>query len=518
MKAVERLVHSLGDAERRDLEKKVGPLLNRRFVPLPGQQALAYESEADVLLYGGSAGGGKSAVLVGLAATRQKRSLIVRREASELDGLIAEGKAIFDNKGWNGQDKEFSFDSNCSLKLGGMKEAEDWRKYAGRARDFMGFDEAAEFLEIQVASIMAWNRSADKQQRCRVIFATNPPRSDEGEWVDRWFAPWLDDGFSNPALAGELRWALRLTEGEEIKMEWVEGPGVYIRDGEEYEALSYTFIPANLDDNPFLSETGYRRQLQNLPGVLRDQLLKGDFKAGRADHEWQLFPSAWLKAAQERWKEDGARGLMMTSVGADVAQGGDDVSSLAPRYGGWYAPLQRKPGSETPDTETMAAFIFMHLRNGAGAVVDIGGGYGVGPAIYLRDNGVSVKLFDGSKPSQKLAKGSKTGFFNKRAEVHWRFREALDPSQDGGSPIALPPDPRLIADLSAVRYELAPRGFKIEDKKAIKKRIGRSPDDGDAVVMGWSEGQAMAIQKERGMTGGKLPKVIRGYAAMKRRR
>ena len=38
-----------------------------RFVPLPGPQTEAYLSKADVLLYGGAAGGGKSFLLMGLS-------------------------------------------------------------------------------------------------------------------------------------------------------------------------------------------------------------------------------------------------------------------------------------------------------------------------------------------------------------------------------------------------------------------------------------------------------------------
>lgn len=514
LRALERLIGSLSPEKRAELEKLAAPALARRFTPLPGQQALAYHSLADVLLYGGSAGGGKSFLLNGTAASQHRRSLIVRREASELDGLIADGRVILGEFGsFNGQEKEWTFDDRRSLKYGGMKEPDDWRKYAGRPRDFMGFDEAAEFLEIQVAALLAWLRSPDPEQRCRMVLATNPPRSVEGEWVIRWFAPWLDPTFPDPAQPGQLRWAIRV--GDEIV--WVDGPEPVERDGEEYTPLSYTFIPAQLDDNPFLADTDYRRRLQNLPGALRAQLLKGDFLAGREDDEWQVIPTRWIQDAQERWTPDGNRDLLMTACGIDVAQGGGDKSVVAPRYGVWYAPLQRKPGSETPDTPSMVGFIMSHARNGAGLVIDIGGGYGVGPAIYLKENGASVVQFDGSKPSVLRAAGSDLQFFNKRAEAWWRFREALDPGQDGGSPIALPPDQAVLADLTAPRYEIGPRGIKIEAKDAIKKRLGRSPDDGDAIVMAWSEGQALAAKKHKpGLN--RRPEVKVGYSRMKRRR
>ena len=80
-------------------------------------------------------------------------------------------------------------------------------------------------------------------------------------------------------------------------------------------------------------------------------------------------------------------------------------------------------------------------------------------------------------------------FFNKRAEVLWKFREALDPGQDGGSPIALPDDQMLVSDLTAPKWELTPNGIKVTPKKDVVKELGRSPDRGDAVVMCWSQGE-----------------------------
>ena len=183
----------------------------------------------------------------------------------------------------------------------------------------MAFDEAGEFLEEQVSSLLAWLRSTDPKQRCRAIFASNPPRGAEGQWLIRWFEPWLDPGFPNPAAPGELRWFIRV-RGE---TRWVEGPGRYEVDGETYTARSRTFIPARLADNPFLDRTGYRAGLENLPEPLRSQLLKGDFLAGREDDAWQIIPSDWITAAQARWTP--AIPGPMQALGVDVAQGGPTI-------------------------------------------------------------------------------------------------------------------------------------------------------------------------------------------------
>ena len=89
---------------------------------------------------------------------------------------------------------------------------------------------------------------------------------------------------------------------------WVDGPGKHMIDGSRSCALSCTFIPARLADNRYLRDTDYEAQLMNLPEPLRSKLLDGDFIAGREDAANQVIRSAWIGAAQRRWKPDGGRG------------------------------------------------------------------------------------------------------------------------------------------------------------------------------------------------------------------
>jgi len=74
-------------------------------------------------------------------------------------------------------------------------------------------------------------------------------------------------------------------------------------------------------------------------------------------------------------------------------------------------------------------------------------------------------------------------FYNLRAEMHWRFREALDPSS--GENIALPPDERLTAELTSARWRPKGDSILVEDKDEIRHRLGGSPDRADAVMMAW---------------------------------
>ena len=103
---------------------------------------------------------------------------------------------------------------------------------------------------------------------------------------------------------------------------------------------------------------------------------------------------------------------------------------------------------------------------------------------HLESNGMQVVPVVGYDTDSCVAQTDKaTGklkFRNLRAMIWWRFREMLDPQT--GCRIALPPDPKMKAGLCAPLWKLTPGGILIESKEEIKKRLGRSPDDGDAVV------------------------------------
>ena len=123
-------------------------------------------------------------------------------------------------------------------------------------------------------------------------------------------------------------------------------------------------------DNLFLSATGYEDALSALPEPLRSQMRDGSFTAGRADAVWQTIPTAWIKAAQARWKPRESKGDM-TGMGFDPARGGQDKSTLARAHtGNWIDELLQVPGVVTDDGPKAAAWVVQHVRNGAPVAVD----------------------------------------------------------------------------------------------------------------------------------------------------
>jgi hypothetical protein len=84
----------------------------------------------------------------------------------------------------------------------------------------------------------------------------------------------------------------------------------------------------------------------------------------------------------------------------------------------------------------------------------------------------------------KVANADRTGvltFVNMRACAYSTLRELLDPER--GENLALPPDQELLSDLAAAHWRMTMQGIKIEAKEDIVKRLGRSPDCGDALVL-----------------------------------
>jgi len=481
-------VKAMNAAQKAELDTILLDFEQKLWVPQIGPQQMAAESKADIVFYGGAAGGGKTDLLVGLPLTDHQNSIIFRREAVQLVGIEERiAKILGTRKGYNSQDGLWRIPNSARvLELGSVKEVEDWIKYQGRPHDYIGFDELPHFAESQFRTLIAWLRTDDPEQRCRVVCAGNPPTSAEGEWVKRFWAPWLDDMHPTPAKPGELRWYLMNEKGED---EPVEGPHVTrMIDGEEVRPMSRTFIPAKVDDNLFLMTTGYKRQLASLPEPLRSQMLRGDFNAGSTDPAWQLIPTEWVKAAMARWAPRDARGLM-TALGLDPSRGGLDKTCAARRHGQWFDELLSMPGSVTKDGPTAAGFVVPLVRNGACICVDA---IGIGSSAldFIKGLNLLVLAVVGSEASGIMDKQGNLRMRNKRAEMYWRLREALDPTNP--DPISLPPDQELLADLCAVRYKVVTMGkvaaIQIRDKDEIRELLGRSPDKGDAVAMTFVSG------------------------------
>lgn len=465
-----------------------------------GPQDIAYNSTADVVGFGGAAGGGKTDLALGKALNQHQRTFIVRKNGTEHTGFVDRMTELLGTRdGFSTKDGMWrdAGPRQVQIEFGSLPNPKDEEKYRGRPHDLLVFDEATSLTRFQVQFLMAWNRTTTPGQRCQTLLTFNPPAEAAGRWVIDFFGPWLDKKHRlYPTPPGVIRYVAMLpTPNGETRDLWVTSPAPFVMDGEDriygfdpkqhrpeeiITPQSRTFIPSRVSDNAYLSGSGYLRQLQALPEPLRSQMLNGDFEAGMQDSAFQVVPTAWVEAAMARWRPRSPRGEMMCQ-GVDVARGGRDQTVQATRHvGNWYDKLHVYPGTDTPDGPRVAGLVIAENRDHAPIMLDVIG-VGSSPYDFLNQAKLPVYGVNVAEGSTATDKSGRLTFFNLRSELWWKMREELDPANDTG--IALPPDQDLLAELCAPMWEMSGRTIKVESRDDIVKRTGRSPDRATAVIL-----------------------------------
>ena len=194
-----------------------------------------------------------------------------------------------------------------------------------------------------------------------------------------------------------------------------------------------------------------------------------------------VIPLAHVERAIERWYalqdiEDKGK---WTCVGVDVGRGGDK-SVYARRYDLYIAELERSSEKDIMPVAGRTKGILD--KHGGYAVVDVIG-IGAGVVDRCREQNLDVRPFNASERTDKKDSTGELGFTNKRSAAWWNVREMLDTEE-----MALPPDDKLIGDLTAPKWRVMSGGkIQVESKEDVKKRLKRSTDDGDAVIMAFSD-------------------------------
>lgn len=475
---------SLRPSEKRYLERVQNK--TALWYPQSRVQWQAVLSQADELFYGGAAGGGKSHLLIGLAVELHQHSAIFRRVYSNLTDIMRETRTLIEGIAKeNKTEHTWTYPDGRTVEFGAVQYEDDKKKWQGRPHDLKAFDEITEFTESQYEFISGWNRTTDPGQRVRILATGNPPTDEAGSWVKRRWAAWVDDKHHRPAKSGELRW-YAMVEGKEQECENGES---FVSKGERLYPRSRTFIRARLSDNVYYSrDHRYISLLQSLPAELRIPLLDGDFNASAPPDPFQIIPTEWVRMAQRRWMERDRPTTPLSAVGVDPSRGGADKTAAAKRYDNWFEVFSW-PGIVAVDGPAVAALVQTVLAGENPPAINLDAN-GIGSAVYdaMKDNypaGI-VHAFNASEASEYRDKSRRLKMRNKRAEMYWRMRDALDPKS--GEDIALPPDTELLADLCSARYRNTVSGVLVEEKEKIKERIGRSPDIGEAVMYAYMSG------------------------------
>ena len=265
--------------------------ITRKVRPQQGPQELFCSSPADIVIYGGAAGGGKSFALV-LEAIRNVHvpgygAVIFRRTYPQLTGagsIWEESTKLYPCLGGVPREHklEWRFPSNASVQFMHLQYKKDVFSHQSKQYAFIGYDELTQFEEEQFWYLVSRNRSTCGV-RPYIRGATNP---DPDSWVKRLISWWLDEGTGYPIVSrsGVLRWFVR--DGENIV--WGDSEQelrASFPDEDTHRVVSMTFIAAKLEDNPALTKAdpGYITRLLVLPRVEREQLLRGN---------WNIRPAA----------------------------------------------------------------------------------------------------------------------------------------------------------------------------------------------------------------------------------
>lgn len=282
--------------------------------PQSGPQTAFLGSPADIAIYGGSAGGGKTWALLmeplRHVANPQFGAVFFRRSTVQVrneGGLWDESEKLYPSIGAVPKEHvlQWNFPAGASVSFAHLEHDKTVLNWQGSQIPLICFDELTHFSAKQFWYMVSRNRSM-----CGVrpyIRATCNPDADS--WVAEFISWWInpDTGLPIPERAGKLRWFVRI--GDAIV--WADDPAElsdYINplDGQPIPPKSVTFVPAKLTDNAALmaADPGYLANLMALPTVERERLLGGNWKIRPA--AGLLFRRGWCEVvdaipAGARW-------------------------------------------------------------------------------------------------------------------------------------------------------------------------------------------------------------------------
>jgi phage terminase large subunit-like protein len=331
------------------------------WTPQPGPQTVFAQCTADIAIYGGSAGSGKTAALLmeplKYITNSAFGAVIFRRTSPQITnegGLWDESELLYPAA--HGQPVkgllEWRFPSGAKVTFEHLQHEEHRFDWSGAQIPLLMFDELFTFTEKQFWFLQARNRST-----CGVKpytrATTNP---DPESFVAHLIAWWIDQetGFPLWERSGVLRWLLRV--GDELcwfdSYDAAKAQAVTISGDVRVDPLSLTFIPGTLDDNQKLLEIdpGYRSKLHALPYVERMQLLGGNWKvkpeAGKIflRDKWEIVAAvpADMKKRVRAYDKAGTEGAGKWSVGVRMAAGTDGCFYVEDVVRGQWGALQRE--------------------------------------------------------------------------------------------------------------------------------------------------------------------------------
>jgi len=262
--------------------------------PQPGPQEAFLASPADIAIFGGAAGGGKTMALLmeplrHVTTNKAFAAVCFRRTTTQVrnpGGLWDASMRIYPLVGGRpiSNTLEYRWSDGGVVKFAHLETEAAVMNWHGSEVPLLLFDELTTFTSQQFWYLLSRNRSTSGV-RPYVRATTNP---DADSWVAELIAWWIDQktGYPIPERSGVIRWFVRVND----VLYWADTAAELMAQFPGQMPKSLTFIAAKLDDNPALTKAdpGYRANLMAMSRVNRERLLGGNWKVRPA--AGMIFP------------------------------------------------------------------------------------------------------------------------------------------------------------------------------------------------------------------------------------
>lgn len=310
-------------------------------------------SSADICIFGGAAGGGKSWSILLDPLKHYRRAgfnaVIFRRTHPEImspGGLWDQSQRIYPHVGAVPRigDCSWEFPSGAKVRFSHLQHSTDVYKWMGSELAFIGFDELTLFDASQFWYLLSRNRTMSGM-RPYVRATCNP---DADSWVASLLSWWIDaeTGLAINERAGVLRWFVRVND----QLEWSDRAETLAAKYPELVPKSLSFVPAKLSDNAALmaADPGYLANLLALPMVERERLLGGNWKIRPA--AGLIFNRGWFdivsvapaQATRVRaWDKASSKDKGDYSAGVKIARSDEGIYYIEDALRGQWSSAER---------------------------------------------------------------------------------------------------------------------------------------------------------------------------------
>ncbi len=367
--------------------------------PQPGPQTDFLETKADIGIYGGAAGGGKTYALL-LDQLRHFENdlyggVIFRRTTKQIrneGGLWDTATALYLPLGFEPKESTLKLiaPSKMQVQFAHLEHEKNIFDWQGSQLPFIGFDELTHFTQKMFFYMMSRLRSTSGVPG--YIRATVNPDADS--WVREFIDWWIgEDGLPIPERAGKLRWFIRVND----QLIWANSREELIKTyGPDELPKSVTFIPSKLADNKILmaKDPGYLANLRALSKVERERLLDGNWNiravAGNLfRREWfdvvDTIPAGsvavryWDRAATEVKPEDQQKGRVGKpkkkadwTAGCKLYRAPDGTYIIADMVHAQYSPGKvQTTVKNTAAQDTVSVPVWVEQEPGSSGVADV---------------------------------------------------------------------------------------------------------------------------------------------------